>query len=145
MGFQVDSLQLNRQQKLRNDQGAAAVEFALLLPVLTLIVVGMMTFGLLLNNYLEITHAAREGVRWAALRDSLSEVENKTKAASPGIDWSKATIIRTGVADPVNDDDQGGPVTVTVTYNIVELKGMLGVFEAILPDQIMSSATQRVE
>lgn len=141
----MKNLRSKSKQKLANDQGAAAVEFALLLPVLTLIIIGMMVFGLILNNYLEITHAAREAVRWAALREPLSEVENKAEAAAPGIDWSKATITRTGVVDPVDDSDQGNPVTVTITYDITEIKGMLATFEAILPDQILSSATQRVE
>lgn len=52
---------------LRSEQGATAVELALLLPVLIMILVGTFEFGLAYNNYLAITHAAREGARMAAV------------------------------------------------------------------------------
>ncbi len=146
MGFQLEILRSKSKQKLANDQGAAAVEFALLLPVLTLMLVGMMIFGLLLNSYLEITHAAREGVRWATLGDSRAVVETKTQAASPGIDWSKATFDHdTDASDPPELADQGKAYTLTVTYEIDDLKSLFGPFGTVLPDTIKGSATQRVE
>ena len=43
--------------------GAAAVEFALLLPVLALILFGIIEFGLLLYDQQVITNASREGAR----------------------------------------------------------------------------------
>lgn len=52
---------------LRSEEGAAAIEFALLLPILVMILVGTFEFGLAYNNYLAITHAAREGARMAAV------------------------------------------------------------------------------
>lgn len=52
---------------VRSEQGATAVELALLLPVLIMILVGTFEFGLAYNNYLAITHAAREGARMAAV------------------------------------------------------------------------------
>jgi Flp pilus assembly protein TadG len=48
------------------DRGAAAVEFALLLPVLLLIVFGIIDFGRALNAQITLTQAAREGARLAA-------------------------------------------------------------------------------
>lgn len=52
---------------LRSERGATAVELALLLPVLIMILVGTFEFGLAYNNYLAITHAAREGARMASV------------------------------------------------------------------------------
>lgn len=52
---------------LSSERGATAVEFALVLPVLIMILVGTFEFGLAYNNYLAITHAAREGARMAAV------------------------------------------------------------------------------
>src|SRR5712691_10515823 len=49
------------------DRGAAAVEFALLLPILLLIVFGIIDFGRAYNAQVTLTQAAREGVRLAAL------------------------------------------------------------------------------
>ncbi len=127
------------------EEGAAAVEFALLLPLLTLLIVGTMMFGLVFNAYLEVTHAAREGVRWASLRSPLDEVEQKTMAAAGGLNTSLMTVVRTGVEDPVGDDDQDSPVTVTVTYQLNEISALFGTFGNILPEILTGTATQRVE
>ena len=53
----------------QQDRGAAAVEFALLLPVLLLLVFGIIDFGRALNAQITLTQAAREGARLAALGD----------------------------------------------------------------------------
>lgn len=122
------------------------MEFALLLPALTLIIVGIMIFGLIFNSYLEITHAAREGVRWAALRAPISEVETRARDAAPGIDWTKATITVAGVpAGGATDGEQGDPATVTIIYNIDGIKAIGGTLMSFLPATISSAATQKVE
>ena len=48
---------------LKNQNGASAVEFALILPLLILVVFGIIEFGLLLYNQQVITNASREGAR----------------------------------------------------------------------------------
>jgi hypothetical protein len=50
-----------------SDRGAAAVELALMLPVLLLIVFGIIDFGRMLNAQITLTEAAREGARAEAL------------------------------------------------------------------------------
>ncbi len=53
-----------RKQKRKSDQkGAAAVEFAIILPVFVLLLFGMIEWGLLLFNQQVITNASREGAR----------------------------------------------------------------------------------
>jgi len=54
----------------RRDGGAAAVEMALLLPVLLLILFGIVDFGRMLNTQIALSQAAREGVRGLALGTS---------------------------------------------------------------------------
>jgi Flp pilus assembly protein TadG len=49
------------------ESGAAAVEMALLLPVLLLILFGIIDFGRALNTQIALTQASREGVRRLAL------------------------------------------------------------------------------
>jgi Flp pilus assembly protein TadG len=46
-----------------NDRGAAAVEFALVVPVLLMILFGIIDFGLLFNNSLSVKQGVREGAR----------------------------------------------------------------------------------
>lgn len=48
---------------LKNKKGAALVEFALLLPLLLLLVAGSIEFGLIFYNKQVITNASREGAR----------------------------------------------------------------------------------
>lgn len=50
-----------------SERGAAAVEFAILLPVLLLILIGIMEFGRAFNVQITASNAAREGARYAAV------------------------------------------------------------------------------
>ena len=50
----------------RDQSGANVVEFALLLPVLIILIFGVISVGLLYNQQLSLTQAAREGARFAA-------------------------------------------------------------------------------
>jgi Flp pilus assembly protein TadG len=59
------------------------VEFALLLPLLLLIVLGIIDFGRMLNAQVTLTQAAREGARLVALGQP--NVESRTQAAATGL------------------------------------------------------------
>lgn len=65
------------------DRGATAVEFALLLPLLLLIVMGIIDFGRMLNAQETLTQAAREGARLVALGQP--NVASRTQAAATGL------------------------------------------------------------
>ena len=49
------------------------VEFALVAPVLLMLVIGMMQFGLLFNKYITLTDAVRGGARSLAIGRGLSD------------------------------------------------------------------------
>ncbi len=49
---------------LRGDSGAAAVEFALVLPVLMAIVLGILGFGRAFHTQIDFSNAAQEGARY---------------------------------------------------------------------------------
>jgi len=51
----------------RSERGSQLIEFALVLPLLLLVVLGIMDFGLLFQRYEAVTNAAREGARIAVL------------------------------------------------------------------------------
>lgn len=102
-------------KRMKSDDGASAVEFALVLPILVLLLVGIIQFGHLFFQWLEITHAAREGVRWAALRNDETSTKAKVIAAAPGLKPA-LTAEQIVVDPPVTEGKTGQPVRVTVTY-----------------------------
>jgi hypothetical protein len=53
--------------RLRDERGAELIEFALVLPLLLLVVLGMVDFGFLFQRMEVATNAAREGARIAVL------------------------------------------------------------------------------
>ena len=55
-----------RSERLRGEQGAELVEFALTLPLLLLLVLGIIEFGFLFQEYEVVTNASREGARLGA-------------------------------------------------------------------------------
>lgn len=63
----------------KSERGASLIEFALVLPILLALVMGIIEFGWLFNGYITITGAAREGARFAVVgKDDLivTVVEN---------------------------------------------------------------------
>ena len=84
-----------RRRTARNtprDRGAAAVEFALLLPMLLLLVFGIIDFGRALNAQITLTQAAREGARLDALGQPNPNVVSRTQAAATGLNPVNVTV-----------------------------------------------------
>ena len=58
---------MKRDRRLKDERGVAMVEFALVLPLLMLVLVGIFEFGRVFNYWIDATHLANEGARWAAV------------------------------------------------------------------------------
>jgi Flp pilus assembly protein TadG len=67
------------------DRGAAAVEFALVMPLLLLILFAIIDFGRMLNTQITLTEAAREGARAAAYSQSVSTRVAAATGNMPGV------------------------------------------------------------
>jgi hypothetical protein len=65
------------------DEGASAVEFGLVLPLLVLIIGAIIDFGFAFNAQVGLAHAAREGVRVASLGSDQDPVERAMTAFTP--------------------------------------------------------------
>jgi Flp pilus assembly protein TadG len=61
-----------RLSRRRTEYGAAAVEFALVLPVVVMLLLGIVTGGLAYSNGIGLSNAVREGARFGATGDSAS-------------------------------------------------------------------------
>ena len=58
-----------RTRRARDSRGAAALEFALVVPFLILVLVGMVTTAMAYSDHLSATNAVREGARYGAAAD----------------------------------------------------------------------------
>jgi hypothetical protein len=67
--------------RLRSERGAELVEFAMVLPLLLLLVLSMVDFGFLFQRYEVLTNAAREGARLYVL-PGYSTTDVKTRVCS---------------------------------------------------------------
>jgi Flp pilus assembly protein TadG len=72
-------------RSLRGQRGASAVEFALIAPVLFMLVFGIIGFGLAFMQLQTIRGAVREGARISAVGATVAQVQQKVQDASTGL------------------------------------------------------------
>ena len=84
---------LTRLRARAREDGAAAVEFALLAPLFFMLVFGMFSGGILFNQNNELTHGARDGARFGATLPL--EEFNGSCGATSGTCWANAVITET--------------------------------------------------
>ncbi|MDX6450216.1 MAG: hypothetical protein QOH16_265 [Gaiellaceae bacterium] len=105
-----------RRLSLRSEDGQAATEFALVLPILAALLLAIAQFGILFNNYITLTDATRIGARKAAISrfvgDSGAAAVTAVKAAATNLNSSDLQVT---VTSP-NWDVPGSDVTVTASY-----------------------------
>jgi Flp pilus assembly protein TadG len=95
-------------ESMKDRRGIAALEFALIAPVLLLMIFGMATFGIALNNYLTLTDAVRAGSRTLATSRSsatpFSGATNSIYLAAPTLTSASITITLTVNGLPCTGD-----------------------------------------
>ncbi|GAA0214417.1 hypothetical protein GCM10010492_10280 [Saccharothrix mutabilis subsp. mutabilis] len=107
-----------------DDRGAAAVEFALLLPILLVLVLGLVDFGRALNAQVTLTQAAREGARVAALKKP--NVVTRTQDAATNLDGVAVTVVACPTTPSPTAD---ASVTATYTFEFITPVGAIaGIF-----------------
>lgn len=130
------------QRRSRRERGAAAVEMAIVMPILLLVIAGIVDFGRMYFTQVVITNAAHEGVR-AAVSGSLppASVSARVNAALLGLSPSSATITTNPSSSPCAS---GTNVVVSVQYPFdwFFMKGALGFFggSSALPSQLTGKA-----
>jgi len=123
----------------RSQEGQALVEFALVAPLLFLILFGIVQFGIAFMNSVALTDAVRAGARKAAVSRSAADPTQSTKNAVLGaandLDQSKVSITVT------SNWQSGSNVTVDATYPYsINLLGIV-----VASGNLHSSTTERVE
>lgn len=116
-------------------------EFALVLPLLALLLFGVIQFGLVFHNYVTLTDAVRAGSRQAAvgrhLDDPKGAAEDRVRESAANLDQAKLDVDVTAPAvwEP------GADVTVEATYPYsINLLGIV-----VASGDLTSKTTERVE
>jgi Flp pilus assembly protein TadG len=125
----------------REERGQTMTEFALVLPILTLLLFAVIQFGIAFNHYLTVTDAARAGARQAAVSlygpgDPASAAETAARNSADNLDQGKFDVAVT--ASPAWE--KGADVTVTTSYPYeVSLLGVV-----VKSGDLTSSTTERI-
>jgi Flp pilus assembly protein TadG len=133
----------SKRTKLTGRRGTAAVEFALVLPLLLALLFGIIEFGMLFKDQLAILQAAREGSRIAAVGRPIGEIQARITSSASTITLAYLTydiMSRTysngawttwvPVGDKTdgsgtNDAVQGAQIRIRCTYQHALLTGPL--------------------
>lgn len=138
---------MSATQRLRSERGAELIEFALVFPLLLLVLLAIVDFGLVFQRMEVVTNAAREGARIAVLpgystADVTARVENyietggiPTAAGNPQVAVSDVTI-PTSLGGP---SMTGKRVAVTYTHNYLFLGPVAGWFGGSFTDVPVSA------
>ena len=134
---------MNLKRTIKNEQGQTMTEFALILPIVLVLLFGIMQFGVIFNNYVTLTDAARAASRKGAVSRNLTAgaakaaCENTGKSAGGNLkNWGTDFVLTCSSSWTIGSD-----VTVTATYPYqVSLLGLV-----VASGQLNTTMKERVE
>ena len=94
------------RRRVAGESGSQLVEFAMILPILLMIIAAIVDFGVMFRTNAVVTNAAREGARLAAI---------------PGNDQNNYETVRARVAETLTEGRLTGPSVVTITPEAVTI------------------------
>lgn len=121
-----------RVRRSRGDDGAVLVEFAILTPLLFLILFGIIEFGWAFYQELDVRHGAREGARLVAVNynptntgNSVTQSQTIETEVCNRLDTTQAGAKPTVRIETVGSADVGGTARVTITKPLQTLTGYI--------------------
>lgn len=142
-------------RRFASERGVALTEFALILPVLMVMLVGMLEFGKALNYWIDQTHLANQGARWAAVNRNPSATplsqslqayiaqRANTDELELGGTKNVQTPLSVFICFPNGSSNVGDPVRVVVSTEYFWLPLIGAKVGASVP--IRGTATMRIE
>jgi Flp pilus assembly protein TadG len=129
----------------RSESGAEFVEFALAFPLLLLVVMGIMDFGLMFQQYEVITNAAREGARLGSITGySLTDAQQRAQQYITMVAGPSGAVVQAPVYQTIplagGGNACGVRVTVTYAHNYLFLSGIMGYFGGSLGTKTLSAS-----
>jgi len=124
----------------RKENGQSATEFALVLPIILIVILVIVQSGIIVNAQLVITHAAREGARDGSVTNNNSKIVNSIRNSTRILDHDMLNIS----IDPSSGRKIGDYLTVSIEY---KPPIVIPIIKSFFPNNIClrSSATMRIE
>jgi hypothetical protein len=124
---------------IRHEKGQTMTEFAIVLPILCLLLFGVIQFGIAFHNYVTLTDAVRAGARKAAVsrgHDPVGKGEAEVRSAARDLDQDELEVDVTSDTWARDDD-----VLVTARYPYeISLLGLV-----LKKGELESTTTERLE
>jgi Flp pilus assembly protein TadG len=125
---------------IRKQEGQSLTEFALLVPLLLMLICGILDFGRVMYAYLHLSLAAQETVRLAGLGKGDSEI---TAFAKNYEQLGDANLLQVTISPAQTSRKSGDYVKVTLSYT---LSYLTPVISNIIPKPVITvDSTIRVE
>ena len=129
-----------KMKRIRSERGQTMVEFALVLPMLLVVLLGIFQFGVAFNNYVTLTDAVRAGARKAAVSRNSSNPAGdcvaQVMAAKGGLDATELGKNLSGSSSWT----AGSDVTVTADYpysiSLLNWKIVSGRFSSTMKERV---------
>ncbi|TMK32482.1 MAG: pilus assembly protein [Actinobacteria bacterium] len=129
---------MKKRMHITREQGQTMTEFAIVLPILVVLLFGIIQFGIAFNNYVTVTDAARAGARMAAVSrnssDPVGACTNQVRSSASDLDQSKLIVSCSSAWTA------GSDVTVDVQYPYsIDLFGVVvksGNLETVMKERV---------
>lgn len=103
---------------LINNRGQTLVEFAVVFPLIIILLFGIYEIGIALSIQQTITYASREGARVGALTNENSQIESAIATATQFIDENGDRITIQIIPENESSRDRGDELTVLIEYDL---------------------------
>ncbi len=130
----------------KSEDGMAIIEFALILPIIIVILMLFIESGFFFFNYVSAANAVREGARCGTVGHTVTSIENRVVDASGFNKWIKTDDVLVKYLDDDGDGTEGElgeTIQVAAQYQNPPLFSWFGI--DIYPDTYWRSATMRLE
>jgi Flp pilus assembly protein TadG len=125
----------------KDESGQAMIEFAIVVSLLLMLLLGSMELGRVFHAHLVASHATREGVRLAAVGGSDSMIYEAVRDASSSLDND---LMEIRITPPESMRVRGDRVAVEIEY---KLRLIIPLIDPLIPDPfpVRARSVMRVE
>ncbi|MBI1885860.1 MAG: pilus assembly protein [Chloroflexi bacterium] len=129
------------RRKGAGERGQGLVEFALIAPILLILMFAIVDFGMGFSAWIQVTNSAREGARLGAVRASESLIETRVRETVdlPDEDANLSISVENAQGDP------GESVVVAVGYEYNLITPLAGIVQFVSGNSIGPTLAMEAE